>query len=66
MRMSSRNKKQHSDLKMFNDFMSRAKISNAIRVLSEEHKGGVLAPTDLIDGSPVLETWDLIAYNGFN
>ena len=37
------------------DFMSRGKISNAIRVLSDEHKGGVLAPTDLIDGSPVLE-----------
>ena len=40
---------------MFNDFMSRGKISNAIRVLSDEHKGGVLAPTDLIDGRPVLE-----------
>ena len=55
MIMNSRNKKQHSDLKMFNDFMSRGKISNAIRVLSDEHKGGVLAPTDLIDGRPVLE-----------
>ena len=55
MRMNSRNKQQHSDLKMFNDFMSRGKISNAIRVLSDEHKGGVLAPTDLIDGRPVLE-----------
>ena len=41
MRMNSRNRKQHSDLKMFNDFMSRGKISNAIRILSEEHKGGV-------------------------
>ena len=40
---------------MFNDFMSRGKISNAFRVLSDEHKGGVLAPTDLIDGRPVLE-----------
>ena len=40
---------------MFNDFMSRGKISNAIRVLPYEHKGGVLAPTDLIDGRPVLE-----------
>ena len=40
---------------MFNDFMSRGKISNAIRVLSDEHKGGVLAPTDLLDGRPVLE-----------
>ena len=46
--------------------MSRVKISNAIRVLSEDHKGGVLAPTDLMNGSPVLESWDLIAYNGFN
>ena len=55
MRKNSRNKKQHSDLKMFNDFMSRGKISNAIRVLSDEHKGAVLAPTDLIDGRPVLE-----------
>ena len=55
MTMNSSNKKQHSDLKMFNDFMSRGKISNAIRVLSNEHKGGVLAPTDLIDGRPVLE-----------
>ena len=55
MRMKSRNKQQHSDLKMFNDFMSRGKISNAIRVLSDEHKGGVLAPTNLIDGRPVLE-----------
>ena len=27
----------------------------AIRVLLDEHKGGVLAPTDLIDGRPVLE-----------
>ena len=40
---------------MFNYFMSRGKISNAIRVLSDEHKGRVLAPTDLIDGRPVLE-----------
>ena len=40
---------------MFNDFMSRGKISNALRVLSDEHKSGVLAPTDLIDGRPVLE-----------
>ena len=55
MIMNSRNKQQHSDLKMFNDLMSRGKISNAIRVLSDEHKGGVLAPTDLIDGRPVLE-----------
>ena len=55
MRMNSRNKKQHSDLKMFNEFISRGKVSNAIRVLSYEHKGGVLATTDLIDGRPVLE-----------
>ena len=55
MRMSSRNKKQHSDLKMFNDFLSRGKISNGIRVPSDEHKGDVLAPTNLIDGRPVLE-----------
>ena len=41
MRMNSRNKQQHSDLKMFNDFMSRGNISNAIRVFSDEHKGGV-------------------------
>ena len=41
---------------MLNDFMSRGKISNAIRFLSDEHKGGVLTPTDLIDGRPVLET----------
>ena len=40
---------------MFNDFMSRGKISYAICVLSDEHKGGVLAPTDLIDGRPVLK-----------
>ena len=39
---------------MFNDFMSRGKISNAIRVLSDEQKGGVLAPTDLIDRSEIL------------
>ena len=38
MRMNSRIKKQHSDLKIFNDFMSRGKISNAIRVLADEHK----------------------------
>ena len=50
MRMNSRNKKQHSDLKMFNDFMSRGKISNVIHVPLDEHKGSVLAPTDLIDG----------------
>ena len=55
MRMISKNKKQRSDLKMFNDFMSNGKISNAIRVLLDEHKGGVLAPSDLIDGRPVLE-----------
>ena len=55
MRMNSRNKKQHSDLKMFNDFISRGKIINSLRVLLDEHKGGVLAPTDLIDGRPVLE-----------
>ena len=54
MRMNSRNKKQHFDLKMFNDFISCGKISNAIRVLSGEHKGGVLEPTDLIDGRPIL------------
>ena len=35
--------------------MSRGKISNAIRVLSDEHKGGVLALTNLIDGRRVLE-----------
>ena len=55
MRMNSRNKKQHSDLKVFNDFMSHGKISNAIRVLSDGHKGGVLAPTNLIDSRSVLE-----------
>ena len=55
MRINSRNKKQQSDLKMFHDFMSRGKISNAILVLLDEHKGGVFAPTDLIDGRPVLE-----------
>ena len=55
MRMNSRNKKQHSDLKMFNKFMSRGKVCNAIRVLSDEHKDGVLTPTNLIDGRPVLE-----------
>ena len=55
MRMNSMNKKQHSDLKMFNDFMSRGKISNAIHVLLDENKGGLLAPADLIDGRPVLE-----------
>ena len=56
MRMNPRNKKQHSDLKMFNDFMSRGKISNECFSLSlDEHKCGVLAPTDLIDGRPVLE-----------
>ena len=40
---------------MFTDFMSPGKISKAILVLSDEHKDGVLAPTDLIDGRPVLE-----------
>ena len=55
IRVNSRNKKQHSDLKMFNDFMSRGKISNAIHVLSDEHESGVLAPTDLIDGRLILE-----------
>ena len=35
--------------------MSRGKISNAIRVLLDEHKGCELAPTDLIDGRPVLD-----------
>ena len=37
MRMNSRNEKQHSELMMFNIFMSRGKISNAIRVLSDKH-----------------------------
>ena len=55
MRMNPRNKKQHSDPKMFKDFMSRGKDSNAIRVLSDVHKDGVPAPTDLIDGRTVLE-----------
>ena len=55
MRMNSMNKKQHSDLMMFTDFMSRGKISNALRVRSDEHKRGVLAPTDLIDNRAVLE-----------
>ena len=55
MRMKSRNKKQHFDLKMFSDFMPRGKISTAVRVLSDEHKGGVLAPSNLIIGRPVLE-----------
>ena len=54
--INSRIKKQHSDLKMFNDFMSRGKISTAIRVLLDEHKASVLAPTYLKDGRPVLET----------
>ena len=40
---------------MFNNFMSRGQISNAVRVLSDEHKDGMLAPTNLIDASPVLE-----------
>ena len=35
--------------------MSRGKISNAIRVLLDEHKGGVHVPTNLIDGRLVLE-----------
>ena len=50
MRTNSRYKKQHSDLKIFNDFKSRVKISNTIRVLTGEQKKGVIAPTDLIDG----------------
>ena len=54
-RINSRIKKQHSDLKMFNDFMSRGKISIAICVLLDEHKVSVLAPTYLKDGRPVLE-----------
>ena len=54
-RMNSRNKKQLSDLKMFNNFNSRGMISKVFRVLLDEHKDGVLAPTDLIDGGPVLE-----------
>ena len=53
MRLKSKNKKQHSDLKMCKDFMSRGKISNSFRVLSDDHKYGV--PTDLIDCRPVLE-----------
>ena len=53
--MNSKNNKQHSDIKMFNDYISRRNISNAIHVRSNEHKSGVLAPTDLIDGRPVLE-----------
>ena len=40
---------------MFNDFMSHGKISNVIQILSDEHKGGLLASTDLTDGRPVLE-----------
>ena len=55
MRMYSRNEKHHSDLKMFKDFMSRGKISNVIRLFSDMHKIGMLAPTDRIDGRPVLE-----------
>ena len=57
MRMNSKNKMQHSYLKIFNIFMSRGKFKNAIRVLSDEHKGGVLAPTNRIDGRPVLEIY---------
>ena len=56
IRRNSRNKKQHSGLKMFNNFISRGKISNTIHVFSDEHKGGVLAPTDFIEGRTVLET----------
>ena len=41
---------------MFKNFISRGKISNAIHVFSDEHKGGVLAPTDFIEDRPVLET----------
>ena len=55
MRMKSRNKKQHSDFKMFNNFISRGKIRKASPVFSDEHKGGLLAPTDLIDDRPVFE-----------
>ena len=40
---------------MFNDFMSRGKLSHALRVFSQEHKGDVLAPTDFIYGRPVNE-----------
>ena len=54
MRINSRYKKQHSDLKIFEDFKSRVKISNTIRILSGELKVGVLAPTNLIDGRLVL------------
>ena len=50
MRMNSRNKKQHSDLKMFNNFISCGNISNANRVLSDEQKVDLLA-----DGRPVPE-----------
>ena len=35
--------------------MSCGKIRNAVRFLSDEHKGGVLVPTDLIDGRLVLK-----------
>ena len=54
-RMNSWNKKQHSDLKTFNDFMSCGQISYAIRLLPDEHKGDVLALTGLIDDRPVFE-----------
>ena len=36
---------------MFNLFMSRGEISNAICLLSDEHKGGVLATTYTVDRS---------------
>ena len=55
MRTSSRNKKQHSDLKMFNDLVFCGRISYAICVLSDEHKGSGLAATNLKDDGPVLE-----------
>ena len=40
---------------MFNGFVSLGKISISIRVLLDEHKKGVLAPTDLIDGRAILK-----------
>ena len=48
-------KNKVNELKFFNQLMSKGKISNAIRLLTGESKGGVLNVTDSVNGKPVLE-----------
>ena len=52
---STKAKRSFDDYKEFDEHMSTGKISNAIRSLTEEAKGGILSLTDKVDIKTVLD-----------